>query len=197
MEGSKISLETLNKIKDIVQRVMGTDEVHGYPHVERVLKYCKIISEHYENVDTDILTIAALLHDIGRHSALRKHHVEESISISRIILEQLNVDKKTIEKVLDCIMAHSFTYNVKPRLLEAKILSDADKLDALGAIGIARAFMESGRRGRSIKDTIKHFHEKLLKLCNVMYTDIGRKIAAEKTLLMKSFLEHLEEELET
>ncbi|MEM0331842.1 MAG: phosphohydrolase, partial [Archaeoglobaceae archaeon] len=100
-----------------------------------------------------------------------------------------------IDAVVHAIESHSFSSNVKPRTLEAKILSDADKLDAIGAIGVARAFLYSGEKGRSIEETLMHFEEKLLKLKDLLYTDTAKAIAAERHEFLKKFYEELKREL--
>jgi uncharacterized protein len=79
--------------------------------------------------------------------------------------------------------------------IEAKVLSDADKLDALGAIGVARVFAFSGARGRSLEDSVKHFYEKILRLPELLETDAARRIAVERVEVVKRFLENLLKEV--
>ncbi|OQY10560.1 MAG: hypothetical protein B6I29_00975 [Marinitoga sp. 4572_148] len=92
-----------------------------------------------------------------------------------------------------CIENHRFKKQIIPETLEAKVLQDADRLDALGYIGIARVFMH--KNGGNIKERINHFYEKILKLENSMHTITAKKIAKEKTLIVRKFLKGLEKEL--
>ncbi|MBP2132391.1 HD superfamily phosphodiesterase [Methanomicrobium sp. W14] len=87
--------------------------------------------------------------------------------------------------------------DTKPETLEAKVLSDADKLDSMGAIGIARAFMQAGEHGNGIEDTGAHFHEKLLKLKELMYTDTAKGFAEERHELLQKFADALEDEIKS
>ena len=81
-----------------------------------------------------------------------------------------------------------------PETLEGKIVQDADRLDAMGAVGIARTFAYGGEKGRPLKDSVSHFHEKLLLLNDMMNTEAGRALAEERHAFMLSFLEELEKE---
>ncbi len=165
---------------------------HDMGHVNRVVKLARFIAER-EGANLDIVTKAAELHDVARD---KPNHATESAKIAREILEDEGYDRDFIEAVAHAIEAHSFSSGVKPKTIEAKVLSDADKLDAIGAIGIARAFLFSGESGRSIEDTLRHFEEKLLKLKDLMYTSVGRKIAEERHRFLKAFYERIMLELE-
>lgn len=92
-----------------------------------------------------------------------------------------------IERVCHCIEAHSFSSGIVPKTLEAKILSDADKLDAIGHIGIARVFMYSGEKGRDIESALRHFEEKLLRLKDLLYTETARKIAEKRHRVLEEY----------
>jgi len=185
------------KIEDLVRRSLGNDPVHGYPHVERVMKLAlKIANSYKDKVDMLALKLAVLLHDMGRLSVCSKdHHAVLSVKKATSILKTYNLPKSVIDKVVDAILAHSYTLNYKPKTIEGKILSDADKLDALGAIGIVRVFMLSAYEGRSIEESIKHFHDKILKLKDVMWTNEAKKIAYERHKFTVEFLKRLEVEV--
>ena len=100
-----------------------------------------------------------------------------------------------IPAIAHAIRAHRFRSTETPVTLEARILSDADKLDAMGAVGIARTFMRAGEHQGTMDDAIRHFHEKLLNLSGLMYTGTGREIAEERHALLSRFLAALNEEM--
>ncbi|RUM33891.1 MAG: phosphohydrolase [Archaeoglobus sp.] len=160
---------------------------HDSEHVSRVIALAKYIAEK-EGADVEVVVKAAELHDIARNE---KNHALKGAEIAR----RMFTDSEFAEKVAHCIESHSFSSGIKPKTLEAKILSDADKIDAMGAIGIARAFMYSGERGRGIEDTIKHFEDKLLKLITQIHTETAMKIAMDRHNFMLEFYEKLKEEL--
>ncbi len=165
---------------------------HDEGHVNRVVKMALFIAER-EGADMEVVRKSAELHDIARD---KKDHAKESARIAREILRKQGYDEDFIERVVHCIEAHSFSSNVKPKTLEAKVLSDADKLDAMGAIGIARAFIFSGEIGRSIEETLRHFEEKLLKLKDLIYTETAKRIAEKRHRFLLEFYKRLKEELE-
>jgi len=119
--------------------------------------------------------------------------------------------KSKIKSVVHAIEAHSYSAGIEPKTIEAKIVQDADRLDALGAIGIARCLLVGGKLGRPLYDpddpfcesrspddsvyTIDHFYEKLFKLPDLLHTDGAKKIAAHRIDFMKSYLNQLKEEI--
>lgn len=165
---------------------------HGYEHSLRVLKLARFIAER-EGANLEIVLKAAELHDVARD---KENHAFESAEIARKILRAQGYSEDFVEAVAHAIEAHSFSGKVKPRTLEAKVLSDADKLDALGAIGVARAFMVAGEKGRSVEETLKHFEEKLLRLKDMLYTETAKKLAEKRHEFLKLFYEELKRELE-
>ncbi len=186
-------------IEDLVRDTLGNDPVHGFPHVERVMKLAFKIAEEYRGkYDPTVLKLAILLHDVGRieEQDLHKHHAILSAEMARKILEQYGFSKEIIEKVRDAILAHSYTLGYKPKTVEGMILSDADKLDALGAVGIMRVFMESAYRKRTLDEAIDHFYEKLFKLKDLMMTRKGKELAIKRHEYMINFLNKLEREIE-
>lgn len=165
---------------------------HSDDHVERVAKLAVFIAEK-ENANVEIVKKAAELHDVARGMP---NHAVESAKIGEEILRKEGYDEEFIKAVIHCIKTHSFSANVKPKTLEAKILSDADKIDAIGAIGVARAFLFSGEKGRSIEDTLNHFEEKLLKLKDLLYTDTAKRIAEDRHNFLLEFYNRIKKELE-
>ncbi len=187
----------LEIVKEIVRNVMPPDPVHGFPHVERVAKIALRLADECDNeVDVEALEIAAYLHDIARFSSEGgRNHAEASAKVAETLLKALGYPEERVRKVMDAVMSHSYSSGRKPITAEGKILSDADKLDALGAVGIVRVFMFSGEMGRSLDDSLKHFREKILKLPELMWTEAGRSEAAVRVAFVKEFLKRLEAEL--
>ncbi len=165
---------------------------HDDGHVGRVVRWAIYLAKR-EGADVEVVKKAAELHDIARD---KPNHAIEGAKMAREILGSEGYDEEFIDKVVHCIEAHSFSSGIEPKTIEAKVLSDADKLDAMGAIGIARAFIFSGEHGRSIEDTLKHFDEKLLKLKDTLYTKTAKRIAEERHKFMLEFYERLRKELE-
>jgi len=176
--------------------VLGQDGSHGMDHVMRVTRLCEIIGTQ-EQANPDILIPAALLHDIAR--PIEKHqglpHEIEGATMAETYLRSISYDENLIPEIVHAIRTHRFRSTELPKTLEARILSDADKLDALGAIGIARTFMRAAEHGGSMNDATSHFHDKLLKLRDMMYTESGREIAEKRHAFLVLFLNTLEDEL--
>ncbi|MCC6055579.1 MAG: HD domain-containing protein [Desulfurococcaceae archaeon] len=137
-------------VEELVMKLYPRDMVHCLDHVLRVRDLALRIGEEVpELVDREVLELAVLLHDIGRISG-DEGYARRSAEIARIILELANHSRDRIERVVETIQVHSFSEGFKPVSIEAKVLSDADKLDALRAIGVARIFAFSGAKGRSL-----------------------------------------------
>lgn len=168
------------------------DEIHGFPHTQRVYNQCIKIGEKL-NADLKILKTAALLHDIGRINEKidrnKRNHAEISSDLTRNYLNSLGTrySQKEIENVVHCIRAHSFSNKIKPQTLEAKILSDADKLDALGAIGLYRTIGFTINNRGGIEQVIHHLETKILNLMNELFLDITREIAEERFQIIQDF----------
>lgn len=191
MEDHRISF-----IEDLVRSISSKDPVHGWDHIVRVRKLCRrIASAIGDNVDLLVLDLAALLHDIGRFIGGQGHHAEVSAAFAEKILRMLGYSDDVVVKVVEAIASHSYSYGQEPKTIEGKILSDADKIDAIGAIGIARTFMLGGIWGRGIGETAKHFEEKLLKLYDKLYLEESRRIAYERNEAIKQFYRQLLREL--
>ncbi len=183
-------------IRDHARTVMSTGGSHGFDHVERVTALCERIG-NAEGADMAIVIPAALLHDIAR--PLEKEqgipHEKEGARMATEFLITIRYDTGAVNAIAAAIRSHRFTTAEEPKSLEAQVLSDADKLDALGAVGIARTFMRAGEHGTSMQDGIDHFYEKLLKLPDRMYTKAARQIALERHAFLSQFLGRLEDEM--
>jgi len=187
---------------------------HDWYHTERVRNVAKKIAIH-ENANIFVVELASLLHDIGDY---KLHNGDETIARKLIMkwLTKLNVEKLQIENIIDIIENISFSKSLNKSVddlnklsIEAKIVCDADRLDAIGAVGIARTFAFGGYFKRIMYDpnitpkenltseeykksestTINHFYEKLLKLKDKMFTETGKKMAEERHYFMLKFLE--------
>jgi len=186
------------RIHEHVRTVLGPAGSHGLDHIERVTSMCRRIGQE-EGADMAILIPAALLHDIARPLERDRglRHEREGARMAEEFLTSLPYPPECIPAIAHAIRAHRFRSSERPATLEARILSDADKLDAMGAIGIARTFMRAAEHHGTMEDAISHFHDKLLNLSGLMYTDTAREIAAERHALLSRYLAALEEERET
>ncbi len=164
---------------------------HGYDHTERVIELCRVIGEAC-NADLDILIPAAILHDIGRPL---DNHAAQSAVQAQIILDEKGFDIAQIDKIVHAVEVHSFSAGGEAKTLEAMILSDADKLDAIGALGVYRAAQYAVENAKMLEDFIGHFHEKLLKLKGMLYTDKAKEMAEGRHEFLLSYLEQVEKEL--
>lgn len=194
---------------------------HNLDHVMRVYKLALHIAQFEKNVDLDILIPATLLHDIARTKESEDltgiiDHAVLGSQLSVDILKNLNYTKEEIEKITHCILTHRYRTGNEPQSIEAKILFDADKLDAIGSVGLMRSFMIAGQHGQKIelienidefikdntttngklKDMSKHspiieYHIKLKKIPKKLYTESAKKIGQERIKIMESFFEIL------
>ena len=189
---------------------------HGWDHTERVLALALHIGRA-EGADQDTLTIAAILHDIGRHREDESQgevcHAKEGARLAQKILKRHKVDGRTSEAVVLCIAHHRYRGDSRPDTLEARVLFDADKLDSIGAIGIGRAFLFAGENGARLHnsagvDPLKApaygpedtaFREFLHKLRHVherMLTREGRRLAKKRHAFMLKFFDRFGDEIE-
>jgi len=221
--------EEYQKIKKIVVRELaGADAGHDFNHAMRVYNLCLKLTKGIKNIDLDVLRLAALLHDIGGVRELKDRsgkvcHARESAKMAQKILKEFGYPQNKINKITHCILAHRYRTGVKPETKEAEILFDADKLDALGAIGVARAYIwignnkakiysdiplkeyikeniVGGKVNGRIKDKTKHnpffeFELKLKRLPKKLYTQNAKKMAQERLSYMNSFFNRLKEEI--
>jgi uncharacterized protein len=190
--------EPFEQIRTYARSVLGKAGSHGMDHTERVTRMCRIIGKH-EHADMNILIPAALLHDIARPGEKETGlpHEVQGARMAEACLASIGYNPDLIVAVSAAIRTHRYRSSAQPESHEAKILSDADKLDALGAVGIARTFMRAAEHGGDIDDAILHFHEKLLKLKDLMYTETGQAMAGERHAFLVTFLNALERETDT
>ena len=205
--------------KDFVKETLKNAESgHDWFHTLRVYNNARLIAKS-ESVDLYIVALGALLHDIADS---KFHNGDDNIAprVARKFLVQHNVDSFVIDSVIDIINNISFNKsletNNKPNSIELDVVQDADRLDAIGAIGIARCFNYGGFKNRNLFDpsikpnlkmskneyknstapTINHFYEKLLLLSDKMNTKTGKKIAKERHQFMTEYLDQFHAEWE-
>nr|WP_245208384.1 HD domain-containing protein [Serratia fonticola] len=191
----------------------GDDGSHDVAHLHRVWKNSRQISQD-EGGDQQILCAAVLLHDcvaVEKNSPQRHLASRMAAEKASIALASLGWSVDSINKTAHAIEAHSFSAAIPPQTLEAKILQDADRLDAIGMIGVARCFYIGGRMRSALYDaadplaqqrqyddkrfTLDHFETKLFKLQEGFQTEAGRRMAALRTQRMRRFLSELLEEV--
>lgn len=190
-ENLRAQKDVIEKIREKAKRRTKPYGCHGWDHVERVYDLCCFIAEK-EGGDLETLKIAALLHDIARDQ--RGDHAKNSAKEAERILRSMGLQRTKISRIVDAIKTHRFSGKSRPRTLEAKILADADKLDAMGAVGIYRAAAFGAEVQRPIRSTIDHFNEKLLKLKDMMYTKTARRLAERRHKFMLAYLKQIEKE---
>ena len=206
-------MKILDSLKNEVKQRMKNDSAHDFEHIMRVYKNAQKICKQ-ERANEKLVLSAALLHDIVSYPKSDKRSKLSSIESSKKskqILKNYDFSPEEITIISDAIRDHSFSQNKIPQTLEGKILQDADRLDALGAIGIARVFATGGSLKRpfyNIEDpfcksrtpddkiwTIDHFFQKLLTLESLMNTKSGKTEAKKRTKILKDYLKQLKQEL--
>jgi uncharacterized protein len=202
--------DLINKtILFVKEKLDNAEGGHDWFHIERVFKNSVLISKN-ETCDVTVVKLGALLHDIADS---KFHDGDETVGprIAREFLESENVDQETITHVVNIIENISYkggNFEKKFSSIELDVVQDADRLDAIGAIGIARAFNYGGFKNRTLYDpkiapnsgmtkeeykkndspTLNHFYEKLLLLKDKMNTETGKQIAQERHRYMEGFL---------
>ncbi len=206
-------MKILDLLKEEVKTRISNDPAHDFDHIMRVYKNAKKICNE-EKANPKLVLSAALLHDIVSYPKSDKRSKLSSIrsaELSKKILKKYDFSNEEIQIVSDAIRDHSFSQNKIPQTIEGKILQDADRLDALGAIGIARVFAVAGSEKRQFYNTddpfckkrnpddqkwsLDHFYKKLLLLESRMNTNSGKVEAKIRTKILKNFLSNLKKEL--
>lgn len=216
----------IDQIREIVKKELAFCAAHNFDHVMRVYDLALRLAEG-ENVDLDVIKAAALLHDVGGKKEVddpagKTDHAIEGAKMAETILNELGYSEDKIRHIQDCIVTHRYRTENKPKTLEAKIIFDADKLETVGAIGVARAFAWVGRNsahiyrkvdineyaeenlgGRingKIQDKTKHspqinWETKDKFILDYLYTDKAKEIAKERMTFYENFLKRLEDEI--
>lgn len=178
-----------------IQDVFRTDAGgHDVSHTMRVYRNALLIADSEPSCDVEQVALAALLHDVDD----RKLFSTENNANARAFLESECVPQEKIEAICAIINAVSFSQNGerRPETIEAQIVQDADRLDAMGAVGIARTFAYGGSHGRPFEESIQHFHDKLLRLKDLMNTDKGRELAESRHAYLQEYLKEYAAEVQ-
>jgi uncharacterized protein len=201
------------KCKEYLDKTMCGDPAHDISHVQRVVQNTLRLTAA-EGGDPAVTVPAAWLHDcvtVAKGSPLRKQASGLAADEAVRFLGSIGYDEGLLPAVHHAIAAHSFSANIPCETLEAKVVQDADRLEAIGAIGIARCFLTGGAMGTPLYDpsepfaesrelddkrfTLDHFYVKLFKLADTMQTDAGRAEALRRTEYMRGYLHKLAEEI--
>lgn len=216
-----------NRLKEIVEKELSCS-AHSMDHVLRVHDLCMHLAKNEPDADLEVLEAAVLLHDIARvhedeDTSGNIDHAVLGSALAEKVLKDIGFPAEKIDRVRQCIITHRFRTGNEPKTIEAKILFDADKLDILGAIGIARLFMVAGeynektysevsldeyvrenlvggRANGRIKDGSKHspnleFETKLVHIPKKLYTQKAKEVAAERLEYMREFFGRLKNEV--
>lgn len=219
----------IEKVKKFAEKHLAndSDSAHNMEHVMRVYNLAIKFAEG-ERADLDVIKIAVLLHDIGgakerKDPSGKIDHAVESAKLAKPFLEKLGLAKNKIKHILNCIVSHRYRSEQKPKTLEAKIVFDADKLETVGAIGIARAFVWVGKNNAHIykkanieeyakenlcgkingriQDKTKHspqinWETKDKHVVDYLYTQKAKQIARKRIGFSKKFFSKLEKEIQ-
>lgn len=197
MAAFKVDEALIARVTDYVKEYMSHyDSSHDFNHITRVLRLAQHIQARTPNTSQAVVTLAALLHDVGD-----KKYLQPGEDASRLIhatLLSLGAGDALAEKVQAICLGVSYSSEVKDpgRVValieehpELAVVQDADRLDAIGAVGIGRTFAFGAAKGRDLEDTIRHFEEKLLRLEGMMKTETGRALARERSERIRLMLE--------
>lgn len=206
-------MSVLDLLKDEVKKRIENDSAHDFDHIMRVYKNAQKICKN-EKANEKLVLSAVLLHDLISYPKSDKRSKLSSIESakkSKSILKKYDFSNEEITIISNAISDHSFSQNKIPTSIEGKILQDADRLDALGAIGIARVFATGGSLKRPFYNpndpfckqripddttwTVDHFFKKLFKLESLMNTKSGKIEAKTRTIILKDFLKQLKHEI--
>lgn len=218
--------EKYKKIQEIVAKELSCS-AHDLEHVFRVHKFCLYLAQYESSVNLDVLNTAALLHDIAKvkedlDNSGNTDHALLGSKMAEIILKDLGYIEN-LNHIIQCIKTHRFKGGNKPETLEAKILFDADKIDILGSIGIARSYMIAGKYGQNIYNNISidsyikdnlvggnpkgrimnisrhspnlEFEIKMKKIPENLFTDKAKEIAKQRISFMDNYFSQLKKDV--
>ncbi|HHF2857640.1 TPA: HD domain-containing protein [Vibrio diabolicus] len=198
---------------EFMQQEMQVDAAHDISHVQRVVNTAKKLAME-EGADLSIVLPAAYLHDCFTYPKDHPNRKQSSIIAAKkavAFLESIDYPRQYHDAIAHAIEAHSFSANIRPNTLEAKVVQDADRLDALGAIGITRCIQVSTEFDAQLYDdkdifaqqrelddkqfTLDHFQTKLFKIAETMNTESARREAQKRKVFMQAYIEQLHDEV--
>ncbi|KAI1140509.1 hypothetical protein F5Y05DRAFT_320201 [Hypoxylon sp. FL0543] len=203
---SSVEENLVSSVTEYVRSYMSNyDGSHDFSHIERVVGLAKYIHANSPETpprDEQVVVLSALLHDVGDRKYLRPG--EDASTLVYELLQSLGASEQLAKRVQTVCLGVSYSSEIKDLARvqdlikshpELAVVQDADRLDAIGSIGIGRVFTFGGARTqRSMVDSIQHFHDKLLKLESMMKTEVGRELAKARTERMREFLKWWDEE---
>jgi uncharacterized protein len=215
-QGAKASslMDAVARVREAAKKIFDTARgSHDWEHTQRVVALCDRIGPG-EGADMTVLRIAAYLHDIGRSCQDRSNgsvcHGARGAEMAAGIIENLSLAGEQKTNIRHCIASHRFRSHRAPQTTEAKVLFDADKLDAIGAVGVARAFLFAGEVGACLHNphidvTLAEpysrndtgYREYLVKLCQIrdrVLTATGKDLARSRHTFMESFFDRFLQE---
>ena len=183
-----------NNAKEYIKELFKDDSTgHDYEHTLRVYKNAVEIANNHKEANMFYIELSSLLHDVDDPKLFNTSNNENA----RKYLNSENVSSEDIENIIQIINEISFSKNKdkKPSTIEAAIVQDADRLDAIGAIGIARTFAYGGKNNRPLQSSIDHFYDKLLLIKDKLNTEEAKRIAIKRHQVLLDFLEEYKKEL--
>ena len=185
--------EITEQAKEYINKLFqNNSDGHDAAHSIRVYTNARKIAKEYPECDLTVVSLAALLHDVDDHKLFDTANNMNA----RTFLKDRQVVDPIIERICEVINGVSFSKNRGSRRStpEGKVVQDADRLDAMGAIGIARTFAYGGKVGRPLEDSLRHFDDKLLLLKDEMNTEVAKRIAENRHKYMEEFLAEYRDE---
>ncbi|MBO4457036.1 MAG: HD domain-containing protein [Butyrivibrio sp.] len=189
-----MSTTIIENAKSYIEEIFRNNaDGHDAEHSKRVYSNAMKLADRYPECDSEVVALASLLHDVDDH----KLFDTKDNANARAFLTSNNIEEKEIEWICAIIKGVSFSKNrgKKPESLEGQIVQDADRLDAIGAVGIARTFAYGGKVGRSLDDSVQHFYDKLLLLKDEMNTEEAKKMALQRHEYIEGFIEEFKKEI--
>lgn len=199
--------------ESFLKSLQQADSAHDLAHIKRVVSNARKLLKT-ESADSEVIITAAWLHDcivLSKNHPERKKASKLAADKAVSFLKSTDFPISKLDQIHHAILTHSFSADIKPETLEAKIVQDADRIDALGAVGIARCFAVSGQLNRPLYNpddpfcesrdandltwTLDHFYTKLFKLPGLMNTKAGKDLASTRVAYMKLFLEQFRNEI--
>jgi|SRR5680860_431386 len=215
-----ITKKIINQIEEEAKKYfINASGCHDWTHVERVRSLALKLGKK-EGANLQILEIASLLHDIGRKQEMKSKgrfcHAETGEKEAEKILKKYKLNNQIVENILHCILTHRYRNNNIPKTIEAKVLFDADKIDSIGAVGIARNFLFAGNSGsnklytgneqylvKSVKNysytkedsCLLEYELRLKDVKNKLLTKSGKEISKDRNKFMKEFFNRFKDEI--
>jgi uncharacterized protein len=185
---------------EVILRLNSSEQsvAHRFDHIERVMRNARTIAATIEEVDDEILELAVLLHDVDQPAGRKAEHVELSLRTAETILRQAGCPLDRAHHVLSVVAQHSTEHvrTIQPSTNEARILFDADKLDGIGTVGIARVFSLFGQMKLAPFEAINWYREKIDVALMNLQTDEGRKLCQSRLAYVQEFLSQMESDAE-